>query len=213
MKAKVYNQKLESVGEVDLNPKIFEIKPVVELVEQAVRVQMANNRSAISHTKTKGEVRGGGRKPWKQKGTGNARAGSNRSPIWVGGGVTFGPRSNRNWSLKMNKKQWRKALYMTLSDKASDKKVVIFSELEMPTHKTKDMAALIRDISAKVAAESKKFLFITPKKNENLAKSVRNLKNAKVINADSLNVVDILQYDSIVLTQNALPVIEKTYLK
>jgi large subunit ribosomal protein L4 len=213
MKTTVYNQKLESVGEADLNSKIYEVEPVVELVQQAVRVQMNNSRPSSANTKTRGEVRGGGRKPWKQKGTGNARAGSNRSPIWVGGGITFGPRANRNWSLKMNKKQWRKALYMTLSDKASENKIVVFSDLELPTFKTKDMVAMIKNLGSKVATDSKKFLFITPKKNENLAKATRNLKNAKVINADSLNVVDILQHDSIVMTQASLPVIEKTYLK
>ena len=213
MKAKVYNQKLESVGEVDLNAKIFEVKPVVELIQQAVRVQMSNGRTSISNTKTRGEVRGGGRKPWKQKGTGNARAGSNRSPIWRHGGITFGPRSNRNYELKMNKKQWRKALYMTLSDKASDNKIVVFSDLNLETYKTKDMVTMLKNLTSNVATDSKNFLFITDSKNENLAKATRNLKNAKVINADSLNVVDILQHDSVVMPQGALPVIEKTYLK
>src|SRR5579872_5354897 len=123
MKIKIYNKNLEVAGEVELNPKIFDVKTNVGLVEEAVRIQRANARAATAHTKTRGEIRGGGKKPWKQKGTGRARAGSIRSPLWRHGGVTFGPRSNRNYELKMNKKQWRKALYMVLSDKAA---IIIF---------------------------------------------------------------------------------------
>src|SRR4051812_1318387 len=129
MKATLYNQNLETAGDIDLNPKIYEVAPVIELIQQAVRIQMSNGRQSLGNTKTRGEVRGGGKKPWKQKGTGNARAGSIRSPIWRHGGITFGPRAERNFSLKMNKKEWRKALYMTLSDKASSNNFVIFSEL------------------------------------------------------------------------------------
>jgi large subunit ribosomal protein L4 len=213
MKTTVYNQNLEASGEVDLNPKIYEITPEVELIQQAVRIQMANGRQSISNTKTRGEVRGGGKKPWKQKGTGNARAGSIRSPIWRHGGIAFGPRANRNYELKMNKKQWRKALYMTLSDKASGNNFVVFSELTLAAPKTKEMIKLFKDLTDKVATSSKKFLVVLPKKDENLAKSVRNIKNAKVIFANSLNVVDIVDADAILATKASLPIIEKTYLK
>src|SRR6185503_8469352 len=125
MKVPVYNQKAETVGEVDLNPKIFEVKPSLHLMAEAVRVQQANARKGLAHTKTRGEVSGGGKKPWKQKGTGRARVGSTRSPIWRHGGVTFGPRSNRNWELKINKKAKTKALFMSLSDKAKDGKLIV----------------------------------------------------------------------------------------
>ena len=131
MKINLYNKNLEVSEQIDLNPKIFEVTPEIELVQQAVRIQMSNSRDAVSNTKTRGDVRGGGKKPWKQKGTGNARAGSIRSPLWRHGGVTFGPRGNRNYSLKMNKKQSRKALYMVLSDKAADQKFLVFSDFSL----------------------------------------------------------------------------------
>lgn len=210
---KVYDKNLQAAGDLDLNPKIFEIVPDAGLIEQAVRMQMANSRQAIAHTKTRGEVRGGGKKPWKQKGTGNARAGSIRSPIWRHGGITFGPRSNRNYSLKMNQKQWRKALYMVLSDKASSNNFLIFSELELPKAKTREMSAFLENVKGKLAGSSKKFLFVIPKKDETIEKSARNLRYAKVIKANSLNVVDLINYDSVILPKTSIEIIEKTYLK
>ncbi len=213
MKIKLYNQNLETAGDIDLNAKIFEVKPQAELIQQAVRAQRANSRPSIAHTKTKGEVSGGGRKPWKQKGTGNARAGSNRSPIWRHGGIAFGPRSERNYSIKMNKKMFRKALFMTLSDKAADSKFLVFSELNIAAPKTKEIAKWMTGMQKKIAADSKKFLFVVPGKNENLDKSTRNLKNIKIIRANSLNVLDILEADTLILPQNSLALIEKTYLK
>jgi large subunit ribosomal protein L4 len=214
MKTILYNQKLENTGEIDLNPKIYEIEPEIELIQQAVRVQNSNARQASSNTKTRGEVSGGGKKPWKQKGTGNARAGSIRSPIWRHGGISFGPRANRNYELKMNKKQWRKALFMTLSDKASSNNFLVFSEFTVPAvPKTKEMKAFFDNLQKNVAKEAKKFLIVLPKGEENISKSVRNLKNAKVIQASSLNIVDLLQHDSVILPKASLEVIEKTYLK
>ncbi len=213
MKATLYNQNLESTGDVELNAKIFEVNPAVELIQQAVRVQMANNRQALGNTKTRGEVRGGGKKPWKQKGTGNARAGSIRSPIWRHGGIAFGPRSNRNFELKMNKKEWRKALYMTLTDKAQSKNFLVFSELNIATPKTKDMVALFKGITDKVTTSAKKYLVLSTKKDDNLEKATRNLKNIKVISANSLNVVDIIEADAIIAPRTSLEIIERTYLK
>ncbi len=213
MKTTVYNQKLENAGEIDLNPKIFEVKPEIELIQQAVRIQMSNNRQSVAHTKTRGEVRGGGKKPWKQKGTGNARAGSIRSPLWRHGGITFGPRSQRNYELKMNKKQWRKALYMTLSDKALANNFLVFSELTVSAPKTKDMVSFFKSVSEKAAKSAKKFLIVTAKKDENLEKATRNLKNVDVIHANSLNIIDIITADAILTPRNSLEIIEKTYLK
>lgn len=213
MKAKLYNQQLEASGEMDLNPKIFDVKPVAELVQQAVRIQMANGRTSTANTKTRGEVRGGGKKPWKQKGTGNARAGSTRSPIWRHGGITFGPRAERNYALKMNKKQWRKALYMTLSDKVLENNFFIFSEFNMDAQKTKAAAKFFADMQSKLAKTAKNFLIVLPKKDEKVEKSVRNLKYAKMILATSLNVVDLLNADALIMPQSSVAVIEKTYLK
>lgn len=213
MKATVYNQNLENAGDVELNAKIYEVNPVVELIQQAVRIQLANNRQSAAHTKTRGEVRGGGKKPWKQKGTGNARAGSIRSPIWRHGGVALGPRSNRNFELKMNKKEWRKALYMTLADKAQSKNFIVFSELNVAAPKTKDMVSLFKNITDKVSTSAKKYLVLLPKKDENLEKATRNIKNVKVIHANSLNVVDIVEADAVVVPKTSLEIIERTYLK
>ena len=214
MKIKVYNKDLQVAEEIDLKSDIFDVKPEAGLIEEAVRIQRANARSSTAHTKTKGEVRGGGKKPWKQKGTGNARAGSIRSPLWRHGGITFGPRSDRNWSLKMNKKQWRKALYMILSDKAAHNNFLVFSEVSLDQPKTKEMAAWLSGVSGKVAnKEARKFLFVMPKKDESIERSTRNLKDAKVIYANSLNVLDLLKFDSVILPKSSLEVIEKTYLK
>lgn len=213
MKTVIYNNKFENSGEVDLNPKIYEVKPEAELIQLAVRAQRANSRPSIAHTKNRGEVSGGGKKPWKQKGTGNARAGSTRSPIWRHGGITFGPRSDRNYSLKLNKKQFRKALYMTLSDKAMNNQFLVFSDLSLQNPKTKEMSSFLSGLKAKVAKDAKKFLFVIPTGNENVERATKNLRNAKVIRANSLNVIDVLEADSVVLPQNSLELIEKTYLK
>lgn len=214
MKTKVYNKDLQVTEEVDLKPEIYDVKPEVELIQQAVRTQMANGRQAVAHAKTRGEVSGGGKKPWKQKGTGNARAGSIRSPLWRHGGITFGPRSNRNYELKMNKKQWRKALYMSLSDKVATNNFLIFSELiSLEKPKTKEMKSFLESMKKSLATDSKKFLFVLPKSDDILLRSVRNLENTKVIQASSLNILDLINYDTVVLPKQSLEVIEKTYLK
>lgn len=213
MKVKVYNKNLEVAEEMDLNPKIFEVAPKAELIQQAVRIQMNNARSSTAHTKTRGEVSGGGKKPWKQKGTGRARAGSTRSPIWRHGGITFGPRSNRNYALKMNQKEWRKALYMVLSDKAAGSNFLVFSELSLQNPKTKEMVAVLKGIREKLSKDSRKFLLVLPKKDQNLEQASRNLKDAKVIHANSLNVVDLMKYDAVIAPKSSLEIIEKTYLK
>ena len=178
-----------------------------------MRTQLANARGTISNTKTRGDVSGGGKKPWKQKGTGRARAGSSRGPIWRHGGVALGPTTDRNWSLAMNKKQWRKALYMVLSDKAANNGFLVFSEITSPAAKTKDMVATLKGIGDTVAKDARKFLFVLPKADQNISRAVANLKKAKVIMANSLNVVDLLKYDTLIVPQASIAVIEKTYLK
>ena len=213
MKVKVYNKNLEVAEELNLNPEIFEVKPEMGLIEEAVRIQRSNARSTTAHTKTRGEIRGGGKKPWKQKGTGRARAGSIRSPLWRHGGVTFGPRSDRNYVLKMNKKQWRKALYMVLSDKAATNNFLVFSELTLEHPKTKEMSGWISEIKNKVAKDSRKFLVVLPKKDESVERATRNLKDAKVIHANSLNILDLIKYDAVLVPKHSVEIIEKTYLK
>jgi large subunit ribosomal protein L4 len=213
MKIDYYNNNYEVQGQVDLNPKLYEVKSDLGLVEQAVRVQLSNARKSIANTKTKGEVSGGGKKPWKQKGTGRARAGSSRSPIWRHGGITFGPRSNRNYELKMNRKEWRKALAMVLSDKAENKGLIIMDSFTLSASKTKELVGWIAKMKKALAQNSKKFLVVLPAKDANIERAIRNIPTARAIFANSLNVVDLLDSDSVIMPKSALEIIEKTYLK
>jgi len=150
IKLNVYNQQSELIGEMDLNPKIFNVKANPALVHQAVVAQMANERQVLAHTKGRGEVRGGGRKPWQQKGTGRARHGSIRSPIWRGGGVTFGPTKERNFKQKINQKMKQKALLAVLSDKVANKKLVVLDKLELTEYKTKKFDQIISGLEKEV---------------------------------------------------------------
>lgn len=213
MKTSVYNQKGETIGEIELNPKIFEVKPNQHLLAEAVRISQSNSRQGTSNTKTRGEVRGGGRKPWKQKGTGRARVGSIRSPIWRHGGVTFGPRANRNWQLKMNKKSRKQALFMSLSDKASDKRFVVLDQLHFEKPKTKEFVNILEAFKKQVKNLGRQYLFVLPKADKNLTRSVSNLQNIITSLASNLNILDVLKADSIIALKDSLPVIEKTFLK
>lgn len=212
MKISVYNQNAEVVGEIELNDKVFGLKPNLHLLAEAVRIQAANARKGLAHTKTRGEVSGGGKKPWKQKGTGRARAGSIRSPIWRHGGITFGPRSDRNWSLKINKKAKTKALFMSLSDKAKDGKLVIVEGISLETPKTKQFSGILKAFAGKLEL-GKKQLFVMPKKDDTLSRASRNIPAVTPVLATSLNVTDVLKADSMVILKESLPVIEKVYLK
>lgn len=213
MKVILYNQKAENVGELELNPKIFGVKPSSHLLAEAVRVQHSNSRKGSASTKTRGEVSGGGKKPWKQKGTGRARAGSTRSPIWRHGGVTFGPRPNRNWELKLNKKAKSKALFMSLSDKVQDGSIFVVESLHLEPVKTKEFVKVLEAFKQAAKNFGKQILLVLPKNEQGLVRSVRNLPQVKTTLASSLNVVDVLKSDSLLVLKDSLPVIEKTYLK
>jgi len=213
MKTSLYNQKGENVGEVDLNPKIFDVKPNEHLLAEAVRIQLSNSRQGTSNTKTRGEVSGGGKKPWKQKGTGRARVGSIRSPIWRHGGITFGPRSNRNWELKINKKAKTQALFMSLSDKAKDKQFIVLDQIALENPKTKEFVKVLADLGSKIKDFGKKQMLIVPKKDDKLSRATSNLKSVNTVLASSLNIVDVITANSILVLKDSLPVIEKTYLK
>lgn len=212
MKTNLYNQKAEVVGEVELNSKVFEVKANPHLLAEAVRVQLSNQRQSGAHTKTRGEVSGGGKKPWKQKGTGRARAGSIRSPIWRHGGVTFGPRSTRNWELKMNKKASRQALFMALSDKVKHNKMFVVDSIVMDAPKTKEFSGIINNLNKQLDL-GKKYLFVLPNNDKALIRSSRNLSAVTSIVANSLNIHEILKADSIVALKDSLAVIEKTFLR
>ena len=196
---------------MDLNPKIFGVEKIdANLVHTAVRAQRNNSRNAIAHTKNRGEVSGSGKKPWKQKGTGRARAGSVRSPIWRHGGITFGPRSNRNYSVKLNRSAFRKALFTVLTDKVNDKKLIIVENLDK-TAKTKELATRLNDLAAKTGL-GKKYLLVLDTQSKELERAARNLPHAKILYANQLNILDLLRHDTVVMKE-ALPIIEKTYLK
>lgn len=213
MKTTVYNQKGEVVGDVELNSKIFEVKPNRHLLAEAVRIHQSNSRAGTSHTKTRGEVSGGGKKPWKQKGTGRARVGSTRSPIWRHGGITFGPRNARNWELKINKKAKTAALFMSLSDKAKENQFIVIDQISLEQPKTKEFVKVLTDLRFKIKDLGKKPLLVMPKKDDKLMRSTANLKSVTSVLASSLNILDVLKADSMIVTKDSLPVIEKTYLK
>src|SRR3989344_788916 len=143
MEVKVYNQEGKESSEIELGEAIFGLPWNADLVHQAVRVAFANQRPVLASTKDRSEVRGGGRKPWRQKGTGRARHGSTRSPLWKGGGVTFGPTNERNFKLKINKKMARKAFLTALSAKAKDNEILLFDDLKVTSSKTKEMAKVM----------------------------------------------------------------------
>ncbi len=213
MKLPVYNQSAQESGQqIELNPAIFDIQKVrSDLVQLVAVAQRANGRQGTVSTKTRGEVRGGGKKPWKQKGTGRARVGSIRSPLWRGGGIIFGPRPERNFSKKVNKSTKRLGMFTVLTQRTKDRKLIILENLELEKPKTRELKDKLANFGKFL--EAKKLLLVLPSRNENLVRAARNLPNVKTIRADSLNVLDLLNADGILILKEAVPVIEKTYLK
>jgi large subunit ribosomal protein L4 len=208
LKVKVYNLAGKELEELKLDPEVFDVEIKPELVHQVVEIQQANARQNLAHTKGRAEVRGGGKKPWKQKGTGRARHGSSRSPIWVGGGVTFGPTKERNFSKKINKRMKRKALFMSLTDKVKENNFVVVDKIELPEIKTKDLVSIIKKLPNK---DSKSNLIVLTNKDDKLTRSARNLQKTKVILADSLNVLDIIKYEYLMIDKEGVNKIIKTY--
>ena len=200
-KVSLYNAQGTASGELELNESHFAVPVNSGLVHEAVIAQQANARHPIAHTKTRGEVRGGGKKPWKQKGTGRARHGSIRSPIWVGGGITFGPRNERNFGVKINRKAKKKALFMVLSDKLSHNHLIAVEKFE--GKKTKDLVALTKALPAE-----RTILYVIPSSRPELVRAARNLKNVFITTANSLNVLDVLKYDTIVFEAEAIAAFE-----
>ncbi|OHB22318.1 MAG: 50S ribosomal protein L4 [Parcubacteria group bacterium RIFCSPLOWO2_01_FULL_48_18] len=208
MEVAVYNKKAESVGKVELPDRVFGLPWNADLVHQVVTVGQANRRRVLAHTKGRGEVRGGGRKPWRQKGTGRARHGSIRSPLWKGGGVTFGPTKDRNFSKKINDKMRRKALYIALSRRLKDGAFKVIDEFASVSDKTKHAAAFLKHFSR---GERGTFLLIPAAHQRDLYRATANLDNARVVAADSLNTEDVLAYTHILLEKNAIEILEKHY--
>lgn len=215
IKIPVYNLNGEKTKDMEISQRLFGVKPKTEVIHQVVVAQSANVRQVLADTKDKSEVRGGGKKPWRQKGTGRARHGSIRSPLWRGGGVTFGPTSVRNFSKGVNKKQKQLALAMCLSDKVAGNSFLVFEKIELPTGKTKDLQNWIANLKTKTAAieNNKKFLLVLESNDQNLSRAVRNLDKVDIILADSLNCVDVLNHGAILTSEKAVQKIDQHYKK
>ena len=203
-KMNIIDMKGNVVGDVELSERVFGIEPNEAVVHQVVVALMANKRQGTKGTLTRAEVRGGGRKPWRQKGTGRARAGSSRSPLWPGGGVVFAPKA-RDFSQKVNKKVRNLAMRSVFSDKVANNELRILDKLDFAAPKTKDMVEVLKAIDAPKA------LVVTDVKNDNVVRSANNIQKVATATVSELNVYDMLKYDVLVLTKDALDQIEEVY--
>lgn len=203
-KINVLNVSGQNVGEIELNDSIFNIEVNAHVLYEAVKCQLANKRQGTQSAKTRAEVRGGGRKPWRQKGTGRARQGSTRSPQWTGGGVVFAPKP-RDYSFKLNKKVKRLALKSALTTKVNDGKFVVVDEINLPEMKTKEMVKVLNNLNVN------KSLVVLEDANEKAVVAARNIPTVKTASVSTINVYDILKYDSVVVTKAAVEKIEEVY--
>ncbi|MBQ9872653.1 MAG: 50S ribosomal protein L4 [Eubacterium sp.] len=200
----VYNTDGKEVEKIDLSDDIFGVEINETLVHKAVVTYLANNRQGTQSALTRAEVSGGGKKPWRQKGTGHARQGSTRSPQWTGGGVVFAPKP-RDYSKKMNKQERRIALFSALTSKVQDEKMIVVDELSMDAPKTSAFADVLKNLKAESA------LVVTKDKNDNVVLSARNIPDVATTISTSINVYDILKYDSLIITKDAARAIEEVY--
>lgn len=209
MKAKVYNQEGKEVKEIELSDAVFNVKVKPEVVHEVFVALRGNAREPWADTKGRGEVSGGGKKPWQQKGTGRARHGSIRSPIWKGGGVAFGPLSVRNYDTKVNKKTRRLAVRMCLSDKAQNGALCVVENFSLKESKTKLFASILKALPLK----QKTFLVVTSGKDEAVMRASGNMKAVKTSRAEDLNVVDLLSKQAIITTAEGVKKIEEMLSK
>lgn len=200
----IYNMKGEEVGSLELSDAVFGAKINEHLVHMSVVQYLANRRQGTQKAKTRSEVRGGGRKPWRQKGTGHARQGSIRAPQWKGGGVVFAP-TPRDYSFKLNKKEKRAALKSVLTSKVNDSKFIVLDELKLDEIKTKKFREVMENLKVNKA------LVILNEKDENVIMSARNIPKIKTSLTNTINVYDILKYDTVVVTKDAVATIEEVY--
>ncbi|MCR3922461.1 MAG: 50S ribosomal protein L4 [Firmicutes bacterium] len=205
-KVALYNQQGEQVGDIELSDAIFAIKVSEAAMHQAVLAYLANQRLASAKTKTRTEVRGGGRKPWRQKGTGRARHGSIRSPIWRGGGITFGPDGKRNYKQTMPRKLRRLALKSALTAKVNAGSLIVLDTLTLDVPKTKDIVNVLGKLNT-----GRKVLIVLDGPQENVVKSARNIPGVKTTHAGQLNVYDILNTDNLVVTRGAVNQMEEVF--
>ncbi|MEI3184922.1 MAG: 50S ribosomal protein L4 [Lachnospiraceae bacterium] len=200
----VYNIEGKEVDKLELNDNVFGVEINEHLVHLAVISQLANGRQGTQSAKTRSEVSGGGRKPWRQKGTGHARQGSTRSPQWTGGGVVFAPKP-RDYSMKMNKREKQIAIKSALTSKVQDSKLIVVDEFKLDEIKTSKFAQILDNLKAPKA------LVVTKDKDEKVVLSARNIPTVKTTMTNSINVYDILKYDSLVITKDAVAAIEEVY--
>ena len=200
----VYNIEGKEVGSIELNDAVFGVEVNEHLVHMAVVHQLANNRQGTQSAKTRSEVSGGGRKPWRQKGTGHARQGSTRSPQWTGGGVVFAPKP-RDYSFKMNKKEKRIALLSALSSKVADNKIVVLDAFNLDEVKTKKFAEVMSNLKVDKA------LVVIEGENKNVVLSGRNIPTVKVSATNEINTYDVLKYETLVVTKAAVEKLEEVY--
>ena len=201
---KVFDMSGSEVGSIELNDSIFAVEVNTHVMHQAVVQYLANKRQGTQSALTRAEVRGGGRKPWRQKGTGRARQGSTRSPQWTGGGVVFAPKP-RDYSFKLNKKVKRLALKSALTTKVNDGKFVVVDEINLPEMKTKEMVKVLNNLNVN------KSLVVLEDANEKAVVAARNIPTVKTASVSTINVYDILKYDSVVVTKAAVEKIEEVY--
>lgn len=200
----VYNTEGKEVDKMELNDSVFGVEINEHLVHMAVVAQLANKRQGTQSAKTRAEVSGGGRKPWRQKGTGHARQGSNRSPQWTGGGVVFAPKP-RDYSMKLNKKEKANAMKSALTSRVNEEKFIVLDELKLDEIKTKKFVEVMNNL--KVA----KALVVTRDNDANLVMSAKNVPDVKTALSNTINVYDILKYDTVVITKDAVQAIEEVY--
>lgn len=200
----VLNMEGKEVGSIELNDAVFGVEVKEHLMHKAVVLQLANNRQGTQSAKTRAAVRGGGRKPWRQKGTGHARQGSIRAPQWKGGGVVFAPQP-RDYSFKMNKKEKKAAICSALTSRVNENKLIVLDEFKLDEIKTKTMKKVLTDIKVEKA------LIVLGDKQDNVILSARNLEKVDTTLANSVNVYDILKHDTLVMTKDAVSKIEEVY--
>lgn len=204
-KVTLYDMSGTPIGELELNDNVFGIEPNEAVMSDFVKMQLANKRQGTHSTKTRAEVRGGGRKPWRQKGTGRARVGSTRNPVWIGGGVAFGPRP-RDYSYKLPKKVRRLAMKSALSTKVKDNSIIVVDKLFFEEPKTKSMLATLQALNI-----ASKTLVVTADGDVNVTKSARNIPGVKPVRADYVNVYDLLKYDTLLITKDAVAKVEEVF--
>ncbi len=207
MKISVYSKTGKEAGEMTLPAGIFDVKMNADLVHQVLISQTANKRQVSAHTQNRSEVRGGGKKPWQQKGTGRARHGSTRSPIWKGGGVSGGPRNDKNYSKDIPVKMRRKALFMVLSEKVKNNLLVVMDEFDTQKAKTKDMAKTITSLPIKTNSR----LVVSQNADKKVFLMARNIARTGVLEARNLNVADLLNYKYVLVSKDGIKDIENTF--